>query len=400
MYVAHLARTLSSGERHVIERHLSLRRASPIHSLNSRVVYTSHPNLKPFCANTGGMVRRHLWLVFALILLSACAPSTATMPSSGSLDVPTASPAERQADDWRMEREVARCHETALGAPAIAAEDAAFLAEPVVTEGPFKGCVVDIEQARPVTRVTGLSELPPVPVSGQQWDGRLIVANFQHDDTFWFAAIDLAAVREVLVQMEHTGQLNHGQVRVTFDTEQEGVRLYPQGAPDGRRPTVLNDITLTADGIAPLGVDRPASILPARQYPLLYRAMSTQQKVQIMTDADGRLNVVEQFRILDGADPPQLEMADAFLTSWIDHGSRAQFGTMFQLVPLPPYGSLNCTSALFQILDETVTYPNPDLRAQLLDEFLPLHIPTYLSWRGYEIDQIREPDLNVQLGLP
>ena len=64
------------------------------------------------------------------------------------------------------------------------------------------------------------------------------------------------------------------------------------------------------------------------------------------------------------------------------------------------YGSLNCTSALFQILDAIVTYPNRDWRAHVLDEFLPLHIPTYLSWRGYDLSEIREPDLNVQLGLP
>lgn len=350
------------------------------------------------------MVGRHVWLVVFVLLLSACAPSrgaAGSILSSGSLVVPTVGPAEQQADDSRMEDEVTRCRAAAVRAPAIAQEDAPFLAQPVVPEGPFQGCIVDITQARPVTRIAYVSELarlvPSVPAATSN---QLILANFQHADSFWFAVIDLGKVREVLVQMEHTGQLNHGQVRVTFDPGEEAVRLYPQGPPDGRSPTALDDITFTADGIAPAGVDRPASILPPRQYPLLYRAMSTQQKVQIMTDADGRVHAVEQFRILTRIEPDQLDMADAFLTSWIDHGSRAQFGTMFQLIPLPPYGSLNCTSALFQVLDGTVRYPNRDWRAQVLDEFLPLHIPTYLAWRGYDLNQIREPDLNVQLGLP
>jgi hypothetical protein len=81
--------------------------------------------------------------------------------------------------------------------------------------------------------------------------------------------------------------------------------------------------------------------------------MSTRQKVQIMTDADGGLHGVEQFRIF----------------------------------------------SLFQILDATVTYPNPDWRASVLDEFLPLRIPTYPSWRGYKIDQIHEPDPERTTGL-
>jgi hypothetical protein len=346
------------------------------------------------------MARRNLLLVLVL-LLGACAPipRSGGPVSSSSFVVPTVAPADQQADDRRMDDEVSRCRAAALRAPPIQPEDAPFLAQPVVMEGPFKGCVVDIAQARPVTRVIDSSEISPwVPPTSLAGGDQLILANFQHADSFWFAVIELASVREVLVQMEHTGQLNHGQVRVTFDPG-ETVRLYPQGPSDGRRPTAVDDITFTADGIAPVGVNRPANILPPRQYPLLYRAMSTQQKVQIMTDADGRLHAVEQFRILSGVDPAQLEMADAFIMSWSEHGSRAQFGTMFQLIPLPPYGSLNCTSALFQILDATVTYPNPGWRAQILDEFLPLGIPTYLAWRGYDVHQIQEPDLNVQLGL-
>jgi hypothetical protein len=61
-----------------------------------------------------------------------------------------------------------------------------------------------------------VSDMPALmPPDSAVSSAPLILANFQHADGFWFAVIDLSRVREVLVQMEHTGQLNHGQVRVT-----------------------------------------------------------------------------------------------------------------------------------------------------------------------------------------
>jgi hypothetical protein len=336
-----------------------------------------------------------------LLVLSGCTANRDAMSAlttGGSFVVPTVSPTEQAADDERMNDEVQRCRDAApsMGS-SVPPEDKPFLDQPIVPEGPFKGCVVDVSQSRPVTRVKDPAQILWPAAPDQAGTSHVLVANLQHADSFWFADIDLAGIREVLVQMEHTGSLNHGQVRVTFDPG--AVRLFPQGAPSDRSPTVRNDLTLTADGIAPIGVDRPAGILPPRQYPLLYRVMSTEQKVRIMTDADGRLHVVEQFRILTGADPEQLVMAGRFFTAWIEHGSRAQFRTMFQLVPIPPLGSLNCTSALFQILDETVAYPDAGWRARVLDEFLPIRIPTYLTWRGYILEEIRKSDLHAELGV-
>ncbi len=234
----------------------------------------------------------------------------------------------------------------------------------VVPAGPFAGRRIDTSFTRSLKLLD-----PEEAASFGPAPGERLVANVLHEGRFWIARIPTESLAEVIYQYEDVpGGLGHGQIRLLFSSQ---VPLIPQVPSRDSTPRAVSDLTFTADGTPPVGVDRPAGHWPLEQYPIAYRLMSTAAKVRIMTDAKG-MHRVRQYRI--EADRAAKErVLDEILRVGTGAGTRRMFNLIVR----------NCTNESIGILDRTLDYgPLRNLAARLVWYGAPKLIPLYMKVRG------------------
>ncbi len=199
--------------------------------------------------------------------------------------------------------------------------------------------------------------------------GTVVIANFSHENKFWFAQIPLARVKTVTLQMQYfpvaklpvVGEIDvtHTQMRFQFE---EGTQILLK--PQLRSTTletpavVLNEMVFSVENIGPYGEKFDAIKGMQQNYHIAYRAVSMQDKYNWMVVQQH--HTVTQTRIK--LDPEQVQnLLKLSLMRAHKYSTFRNYGTL----------GPNCSSELFNLLDTLLDihglnepfYPNSAIHA-------------------------------------
>ena len=219
-------------------------------------------------------------------------------------------------------------------------------------------------------------------------------AHINHYDSnnelqFYVAKIPLNSLREVILQIEHIGgPFSHSQMRFSFEKENPVV-LVPQRTGSAREEVIINELTFSAEALAPPGIRYKGDYAFKSEYFQSYRLTSMDVRAKKMIIEDHHR--VWQYRL----DLQAQERKNVFL-GFLDLGTLGKHENKYHTI------SNNCIIEIFRVLDERVHVPWPRrVIAKLAGRtlFMPTYAPKHLRRRGLKRKgHFRLPNLEEEFG--
>lgn len=222
----------------------------------------------------------------------------------------------------------------------------------------------------------------------------VFAANINHYDAdneiqFYVAKIPLDALKEIILQIELAGgPFSHSQMRFSFEKENP-VILIPQRTGLERKEIQVNELTFSAEALAPPGIGYKGDYAFKSEYFQAYRMTSMDVRAKKMIIEDHHR--VEQYRL-------DLDMQERkkVLCGFLDRGTRLKHDDKYHTI------KNNCILAIFSVLDTSLQIPWPrralaKVRGRTL--FMPTKAPKHLGYRGL-VDRryFRLKNLEQELG--
>jgi hypothetical protein len=198
---------------------------------------------------------------------------------------------------------------------------------PPMVSGPYYGQCLDLNDKLPVTYLSAT-------------DGVFTVANFYHDKHFWIAKIKKSSIQSVVFQIVEfpAGIMRAAHTQFKFVTGP--IQLERETANGKKTYTIVRNFVTSYEYIAPVGIDYEPVEGTFNYFGIVGRVMSEATSI---ADQQGR-------RIYG----PTLQLQPAFVSVL----AYAAFEESRALALTSTYNTveLNCTTEIFKVLDDALTY--------------------------------------------